>query len=135
MTLIWALLTIVAIIAVTACSFVLRLSQRLNQLESDNQQQQKRLSRELAVVNSAAMGVGQRLLMAEKKLRSSIEKQQQLEGQSADYLPYSQAASLMADGAPAQQLVDRYGFSEAEASLMSRLKAGAEQQQQALAVS
>jgi Flp pilus assembly protein CpaB len=131
MTLMWALLIVFAIIAVAACGVAARLAQRLSQLEIHIEAQHKHLSRDLAVVNSAAMGVGQRLSMAEKKLRLVNEKQQQIEGQQVDYLPYNQVA----EGVNAEQLIDRYGFSEAEASLLSRLKAGADSQKQALAES
>lgn len=135
MSLMWALVTVFAMMAVVAGVIMVRLARRLSQLEIHSNAQHKRLSRELAVVNSAAMGVGQRLAMAENKLRLAIEKQQQLEGQQGDYLPYSQAASLVAEGAKAEQLIDRYGFSEAEASLLSRLKAGADRQSQTVAES
>ena len=69
------------------------------------------------------MGVGQRLINVEKKLKLSIEKQLQMEMTNVDYLPYHQAASMAEDGADVEQLVERCGMPEAEANLLTLLKA------------
>ena len=122
MLLIWVAIGIVVILFVALCIFTLRLSKRLCLAEEKLSQKMRSLDHDLSVINNAAMGVGQRLMTTEKKLRVAIEKQQQFQIGSADYLPFSQAVAMVEDGADAEQLVDRCGLSEAEASLMALLK-------------
>ncbi len=86
-----------------------------------------RLKDELLTVNGAAIGVGQRLIAVEKKLKISLEKQNILGMGNVDTQPYDQAASMAEQGADIQQLVDQCGLLEAEASLLSLLKSSSKQ--------
>ena len=121
MIFIWVAIGVVVTLFVALCIFTLQLSKRLRLSEEKLSQQIRSLQHDLSVINSAAMGVGQRLMTTEKKLTVAIEKQQQFEMGSADYLPFNQAVAMVEDGADAEQLVDRCGLSEAEASLMALL--------------
>jgi hypothetical protein len=86
------------------------------------------LEAEIAAVNGAAIGVGQRLIAVEKKLKLSIEHQQQkVDDSHVGIQPYDQATTLAEQGADIQQLVDQCGLPEAEASLLSLLQASARQ--------
>ena len=86
------------------------------------------LEAEISAVNGAAIGVGQRLIAVEKKLKLSIEHQQQkMDDSHVDIQPYDQATTLAEQGADIQQLVDQCGLPEAEASLLSLLQASARQ--------
>lgn len=124
MTVLWVVLTVCVLTTLITLAYALQLSRRLVLSEAGTKQQLELLRRELAGVNNAAMGVGQRLISVEKKLKISMEKQQQLDLHHSDYLPYSQASSLVNDGDKAELLIERYGLPEAEASLLSRLRAG-----------
>ena len=98
MTVLWVVLTVCVLTTLIALACALQLSRRLVLSEAGTKQQLELLRRELAGVNNAAMGVGQRLISVEKKLKISMEKQQQLDLHHSDYLPYSQASSLDNDG-------------------------------------
>lgn len=123
MTLIWAALVVAIILAFAAGVYSLILSKRIVQIESVFKHQVDELSRELAAVNNAAMGVGQRMLVVDKKLKAFIDKLQQVEVRQDDGDNYGRAASLAEGGAVVEQLVDKFGFTEAEASLLSRINA------------
>lgn len=123
--LIWVALSIVSIIAVAAIIAVLQVNSRLGQHQLAATETIAALKQELKTVNGAAIGVGQRLIAVEKKLNISIEKQEQMDCDNADLLPYSQAASLAENGADVEQLIDKYGLPEAEANLLSLMKSAA----------
>lgn len=115
MTLVYLSLAMV-VLATTIGWTVLLYRQHQAKLASHQQQQQlMALRAELRAVNSAAMGVGQRLITVEKKLNAAIEKQQHLEVSGSNLLP------MLSDPVSAEQLVERYGFSEMEARLITRL--------------
>jgi len=108
----------IVVIVTTTVWWLLLLRLREAELASKHWQQQLRaLQAELRSVNSASMGLGQRLIAIEKKLNAAIEKQQHLEVSGSNLLP------LIAGPVPAEQLVERYGFSEVEARLIARLLA------------
>ena len=121
MILVWAALASCFLIAIIAVFYALQLNKRLQLSEEQSQQAMQKLQHDLDVVNSAAMGVGQRLINAEKKLKAVIAKQQ-LGTSTSEQLPYNLAASFAETGAETDQLVERYGLPEAEASLLSLLK-------------
>ncbi|MEE8058889.1 MAG: DUF2802 domain-containing protein [Pseudomonadales bacterium] len=118
----WIAISGLFIVAVAVSVYAVWLNKRLSLTEEKLSQQIKSLHHDLVVNNNAAIGVGQRLINTEKKLKGTIEKQQQLETCSIDFLPFNQAASMVENGADAKQLVDRCGLSEAEAGLMALLQ-------------
>jgi hypothetical protein len=121
----WTAIAVCLSVAIIALAYGLYLSGQLQQLQTQHRDvlaSIQSLQQELAVFNTAAVGVGQRLISAEKKLNISVAKQEQLEASSIDYQPYSQAVSSAELGADIDQLVERYGLPEAEASLMARIK-------------
>jgi hypothetical protein len=115
MTLVYLSLAVV-VIATTIGWTVLLYRQHQASLASHQQHQQlMALRAELRAVNSAAMGVGQRLITVERKLNAAIAKQQHLEVSGSNLLP------MLSGPVSAEQLVERYGFSEVEARLITRL--------------
>ena len=119
---VWLVLSLCLVVAVAVSIYAVVLAKRLVVVEQAAAQQVQALKHELAVVNSAAMGVGQRLIHVEKKLKLAMEKQQKMEMTNVDYLPYSHASIA---GVDVDQLADRYGLPEAEANLLSLLKTAA----------
>ena len=115
MTLVYLSLAVV-VIATTIGWTVLLYRQHQARLASHQQHQQlMALRAELRAVNSAAMGVGQRLITVERKLNAAIAKQQHLEVSGSNLLP------MLSGPVSAEQLVERYGFSEVEARLITRM--------------
>ena len=112
MTLVYLSLAIVVIATTIAWAVLLY---RQHQASHQQHQELMALQAELRAVNSAATGVGQRLIAVEKKLNASIEKQQHLEVSGSNLLP------MLSDPVSAEQLVERYGFSEMEARLITRM--------------
>ena len=83
-------------------------------------QSQKRLESELALANSAAIGMGNRLLNMEKRLQQGGSGL----GAGADDedLPYTQASQLFAMGLSVEEVGQRCGLSRAEASLLQAMQ-------------
>ena len=121
----WIVLVVSCIALVVVATYAVQLSKRLTLVEEQAQKEILSLAHEVAAVNSAAMGVGQRLISVEKKLKLSIEKQQQMALSNIESMPYNQAASSASNGSNANELVDRYGMPEAEADLLTLLKSAA----------
>ncbi len=126
MTLMWIAIAVLFLLAVGMLVYALLLKKRLSLLEAHFIEQIQSLRHEMAVYNSAAMGVGQRLINTEKKLNAMMDKQQQLTTSDTDYLPFSKAMALAEHGADARQLVEDCGLSEAEAKLVALLQGAAE---------
>ncbi len=122
MTILWLAFSGTAVVAIFACVEVYKLRKQYRQLEQSTADKVQKLQKELDMVNSAAVGVGQRLIQLEKKLKLSIDRQQQMELLNPDHTTYTEAASLAEQGAEVEQLIDRYGLPEAEASLLTLLK-------------
>lgn len=120
----WAGIAVIVIAFTTLALYSLALNRRLRCLALDHQQQIDRLRRDLTSINSAAIGVGQRLISAEKKLKAAAEAQAEAPQPVSPYSgdPLDEAASSAGPDISAQELVDRYGLSEAEANLLSLLK-------------
>ncbi|WP_101760489.1 DUF2802 domain-containing protein [Oceanicoccus sp. KOV_DT_Chl] len=122
MTLVWVALVGCFVIAISAVVYTQQLNQRQQLSQQQSEQTIKQLQHELDVVNRAAMGVGQRLIHTEKKLKKVTEKQQQFDMYNGETMPYNLTSSWAEGGDGVEQLVERYGMPEAEASLLSLLK-------------
>jgi hypothetical protein len=128
MTLMWMAIAVLSVFAVTVSVYARQLSKRVSLIENLFKQQISSLQHELTVINGAAIGVGQRLLNTEIKLKSAMEKQQKFERDSVEYLPFNHAVVLAESGADAQQLIDTCGLSEAEAALVTLMQTAASTQ-------
>lgn len=124
---IWFIPIVSLIVAALALCGFIWVFNRLRSYEQVATEQIAVLRAELSDVNGAAIGVGQRLMAVEKKLKLSIEQQQKMDVDNVDIQPYDQAATMAEQGADVQQLVDRCGLPEAEASLLSLLQSSARQ--------
>ena len=124
MNTVWFVIGIFSVLLLVLATGYYRLYRRLGAVEQEQRRQVEKLRQELAAINSAAIGVGQRLIGLEKKLKTSLE-QQDLRGPAeiAAVEPLQQAAYSAESGMTAQELVERYGLCEAEAKLMLLLKA------------
>jgi site-specific recombinase XerD len=116
----WFSVAALSIFALLGWLFAWHNNKQLKALREQMQQLEKKLRSELAIVNSGAIGMGQRLIAAEKKINDLICAQDQ--HNSPESLPYTQAAKLIEQGADMRQLVDRCGLSEAEAQLMAMMQ-------------
>ncbi len=126
MNMVWLIPIAALIVASLAlCGFIWMFN-RLRSSEQVATERVAALREELSAVNGAAIGVGQRLIAVEKRLKLSI-KQQQMDVSNIDIQPYDQAATMAEQGADVQQLVDRCGLPEAEASLLSLLQSSGRQ--------
>lgn len=122
MTEIWLLLSGLTLLLIVLGVFNYRLSQRLSAVEQHNQRLNEKMRQEMAALNSAAIGVGQRLISAEKKLKQAVEHSESKTFNNADIDSSVSAAIATGTDLSAQELSDRYGLSEAEANLMVLLK-------------
>ena len=118
----WIIFVVCCIALIVVASYTVQLSRRLTQLERQAEKEILDLRHEVAAVNNAAMGVGQRLISVEKKHKNFIAKQQQMAFSNFEFTPYNQAACSASNGLNADELVDRYGLPEAEADLLTLLQ-------------
>lgn len=80
-------------------------------------QQIEKLQKQVAVTTQGSIGMGQRLLTLESKLRALEAKQDELgEG---DNFAYSQAMQMFKQGADIATVASSCGFSNSEAELMA----------------
>ena len=82
---------------------------------------QKRLESELAVSNSAAIGMGNRLLAMEKRVTAHREAGGGSAASDGE-LPYTEASQLFQMGHDAEEVARRCGLSRAEASLLQTMQ-------------
>mgnify|MGYP003574319660 CR=1 FL=1 len=116
----WSAIAVLAVIALLGWALAWYNRRQLAALQQRLEQLEKSLRSELAMANSAAIGIGQRVISAEKKINNLLKRE---EPQADDgSLPYSQPAALLEQGMDAQQLAERCGLTEAEAQLLAILK-------------
>lgn len=112
-----ALASLLSLVALVVSILALSVSrERVRRVK----QGQKRLESELALANSAAIGMGNRLLNMEKRLQQGGSSS----GTEADNedLPYTQASQLFAMGLSVEEVGRRCGLSRAEASLLQAMQ-------------
>lgn len=111
--------TLLSVIALAISLVALRASYRqVNQLKTSH----RRLESELAVVNSAAIGMGNRLLSMEKRVQQGAAYQSGGGGQGEQDLPYTEANQLFRMGLDVDEVSRRCGLSRAEASLLQAMQ-------------
>ena len=75
MTLVWVLIAVCLLLVAAVSLYAMHLNKRLSVVEQSATEQVAALKHELSVVNNAAMGVGQRLILVKKsyvwRLKSS----------------------------------------------------------------
>lgn len=116
----WMLLAVglslvLSVVAIVVALVALRASHRqLDQVRSSH----RRLESELAVSNSAAIGMGNRLIAMEKRLAQGA-------GGAPDApteQPYTEANQLFRMGVSVEEVARRCGLSRAEASLLQAMQ-------------
>ncbi|MFP8965899.1 DUF2802 domain-containing protein [Pokkaliibacter sp. CJK22405] len=101
-------------LAIWAC---VRLSQQRKQFNT----LMELLRSELDVMSQSSMGVGQRLVEVERRLNSTMEKQQRLEGREGGGAAITQAAKLMEMGASVDDVMTNCQIGRPEAELIALL--------------
>lgn len=106
-----------SVMAMVVALVALRASHRqLDQVRSSH----RRLESELAVANSAAIGMGNRLIAMEKRLAQGAGGAS--EASSEQDLPYTEANQLFRMGVSVEEVARRCGLSRAEASLLQAMQ-------------
>jgi hypothetical protein len=80
-------------------------------------QQISQLEQKVGVATSGAIGMGNRIVALERKLRTLQEKQETIGG--GDEFAYSQALQMFEQGADVATVASNCGFSASEAQLMA----------------
>ncbi|UZJ45252.1 DUF2802 domain-containing protein [Marinimicrobium sp. C6131] len=118
----WMLLAIglslaLSVMAMAVALVALRASHRqLDQVRSSH----RRLESELAVANSAAIGMGNRLIAMERRLAQGAGGAS--EASSEQDFPYTEANQLFRMGGSVEEVARRCGLSRAEASLLQAMQ-------------
>lgn len=83
----------------------------------------QRVTRDLALATSGSVGMGQRLLAMEKRLKEAPADKPKIDYHNdEEFQPYAQAAQLFQLGLDAEEVARRCGLSRAEASLMEMMQ-------------
>lgn len=126
----------VAVLMAVLCLYQLRKQSR------QMRQLYQRLNHNLELANSGSIGMGQRLLAMEKKLKQAVKKgasptpaaaaqpapaftskpASTHTDNDAVFEPYNHAASMLNAGIDAEEVAKRCGLSRAEASLMQLMR-------------
>lgn len=76
------------------------------------------IEKNLAMVSKGSLGVGRRLMHAEKKLNQTMERQHEMENRDTDQLSFNQAAKLLEKGIEVDEVVGKVGITRSEAELV-----------------
>lgn len=107
-----------SVLALSVAFSALRASrQRVEQVRASH----RRLENELAVANSAAIGMGNRLIAMEKRVAQGGGPSAAGADSSQD-LPYTEANQLFRMGVDVDEVARRCGLSRAEASLLQAMQ-------------
>lgn len=120
MMFLWLAFAALLVGMITLAVYCVQLNSKLAEVQQQHSQSIKKLQHELKVINGAAMGVGQRLINAERKLKTGLSSQPS----AIAGTEFERAGSLAEQGADKDQLIDQFGLSEAEAELMALVRAG-----------
>lgn len=80
-------------------------------------EQMRDMEKQMTLVTRGGIGIGQRLLTLEQKLRSLESKQEDANG--GDHFAYNQAMQMFRQGADIATVASNCGFSNSEAELMA----------------
>lgn len=116
-------LIISLILSVTALVLALKSLRRTREQQAHTDKLFHKLTKEMALSSSGAVGMGQRLLAMEKNLQAAPKAAQKIDYYNdEDFQPYSQAAQLFKMGLDAEEVARRCGLSRAEASLIQMMQ-------------
>lgn len=119
--LMWAAIVFLACFSVAVSGYALQNRKQLLALQAQFISATESLRSELSAVNSGAIGVGQRLIAAEKRLNEMLSEQKQWQSDT-DAQPFRHAVNLVEGGAEPNQLAEQFGLTESEAQLMALMK-------------
>lgn len=119
--LMWTAIVFLTCFSVAVAGYALQNRKQLLALQAEFSSTAESLRNELSAVNSAAIGVGQRLIAAEKRLNELLSEQKQWQSDT-DAQPFRHAVNLVERGAEPEQLAEQFGLTESEAQLMALIK-------------
>ena len=82
------------------------------QLERNQQLESKidALTQQLTMLNKGTLGMGKRLMNAEKRLNQTMERQDSLENKDSEQISYKQAARLFERGLEMDNVIEQAGI-------------------------
>ncbi len=104
-----------------------RLRQQKDQFGKSMESLQKKLQDlnvQVEVLTKGSLGVGKRLMVAEKRLNQTMERQEEIENKDLEKISFSQAAKLLESGVAINEVVEKVGVSRSEAKLMELFSVG-----------
>ncbi|MDX1693548.1 MAG: DUF2802 domain-containing protein [Ketobacteraceae bacterium] len=76
------------------------------------------LAQQFSVLNKGTLGMGKRLMTAEKRLNQTMERQDSLENRESEQLSFKQAARLFERGLEMDNVIEKVGITRSEAKLV-----------------
>ncbi|PPC78388.1 DUF2802 domain-containing protein [Pokkaliibacter plantistimulans] len=118
---IWPVLFIIGGLSLVSLLLASWACFRLVQQRKQFQALMSLLRSEVDIMSHSTIGVGQRLVDVEKRLYSTMEKQQRLEGRESGGAAISQATKLMEMGASVDDIMASCNIGRPEAELIALL--------------
>ncbi len=76
------------------------------------------LNQQLALINKGTLGMGKRLMTAEKRLNQTMERQDAMENTDSEQISFKQAAKLFERGLEMDNVIEKVGITRSEAKLL-----------------
>ena len=86
------------------------------------QQRLDALSQQLDMLNKGTLGMGRRLMTAEKRLNQTMERQDNLENRESEQVSFKQAAKLFERGVEMDNVIEKVGITRTEAKLLDMIQ-------------
>jgi len=97
----------------------LRLIAKLQGAHINAESELRALRNDITAVGRGAIGVGKRVQTLQQRIQTTERRQEDLEYKDMGKVAFSHATKLVQMGAPAQELVNTCGLSQAEADLVA----------------
>lgn len=109
------------IVAVVAIMMIIRSARAAQENEQQLHARIEILESELSAMMDGAFGVANHLQKVESNLKSTVQRQEQIQQRDMGNLPYNEAVRLASKGADVSELVEHCGLSRSEAELVEML--------------
>jgi len=96
-----------------------KMTELMAQLNKAQKEKNQQLEDQLSLISKGSLGVGRRLMSAEKKLNQAVERVYEIENHDADQLSFDQAAKLLEKGIELNEVVGKVGITRSEANLVN----------------
>lgn len=112
--------SLVPLLSITGCFVMLFIQMYSSRKNEDAVERLEKLEKQLSIITSGSLGMGQRMVALENRLSELKKQQEQISHSDSDF-SYTQAQKLLAQGVSLEAVAANSGLSHSEVSLMELL--------------